>query len=192
MAAKRSTAKRERPRTSKRTAFLAAFVQCGNVTLAARRAQVSRQQHYEWLKDRQYSAAFAKAHREMEELYLGELGRANDPKQKGHVGTPTTTETWAAEKAPRGSNRAAFLAAYVQCGNVTLSARWAQVSRQQHYEWLRDRKYSAAFAKARKKMEQRYVAEAQRPLDELEKEKELEKELAHYWELRSLGFYDHE
>ena len=134
------------------------------------------------------TAAFVKAHREMEELYLGELGRANDPKQKGKVETAAAAETWAAEKAPRGSNRLAFLAAYVQCGNVTLAARRAQVSRQQHYEWLRDRKYSAAFAKVRKKMEQRYVAEAQQRLD-LD---ELEKELAHYWELRSLGFYDHE
>jgi len=152
MPVKRSTAKRERPRTSKRTAFLAAYVKCGNVTLAARQAQVSRQQHYEWLRDPQYSAAFARAQREMEELYLGEVGFAKDPKQKGKVETAAATKTWAAEKAPRGSNRLAFLAAYVQCGNFTLAARRAQVSRQQHYEWLKDPKYSRAFAKIQREL----------------------------------------
>jgi phage terminase small subunit len=152
MSQKRPASKRGRPRTSKRTAFLAAYVKCGNPTLAARRAQVSRQQHYEWLKDSKYSAAFARAHKEMEELYLEEIVFAKDPKQKGKVETAAATETWAAEKAPRGSNRIAFLAAYVQCGNVTLAARRAQVSRQQHYEWLKDPTYSREFAKIQREL----------------------------------------
>ena len=152
MSQKRPADKRGRPRTSKRTAFLAAYVKCGNVALAARRAQVSRQQHCEWLKDSKYSAAFARAHNEMEELYLGEVGFAKDPKQKGKVETAAAAETWAAEKAPRGSNRLAILAAYIQCGNLTLAARRAQVSRQQHYEWLKDPKYSRAFAKIQREL----------------------------------------
>jgi phage terminase small subunit len=142
----------EAPRTAKRTAFLAAYGRCGSITLAARRAQVSRQQHYEWLRDPQYSAAFARAHKEMEELYLEEVVFAKDPKQKGKVETAAAAETWAAEKAPRGSNCIAFLAAYFQCGNVTLAARRAQISRQQHYEWLKDPKYSRAFAKIQREL----------------------------------------
>lgn len=44
-------------------AFLVAFAQGGNVSLAAREAGVGRRTHYDWLKaDKEYKAAFEAAH----------------------------------------------------------------------------------------------------------------------------------
>lgn len=46
----------------KKRAFLAAFSECGNITRAAELAEISRQAHYEWLKDDpDYPALFAAA-----------------------------------------------------------------------------------------------------------------------------------
>ena len=46
----------------KKNAFLAAFSECGNLSLAARSSGVSRQSHYDWLEtDKEYVAGFASA-----------------------------------------------------------------------------------------------------------------------------------
>ena len=83
MCQKGPAAKKGRVRTSKRTAFLAAYVKCGNVTLAARRAQVSRQQHYEWLKDPGYSRAFAKVQRELFDCQMAEMEQRIEKSRRG-------------------------------------------------------------------------------------------------------------
>lgn len=45
----------------RREAFLAAYAESGNVSLAARTADVDRCTHYKWLEDVEYAAAFAQA-----------------------------------------------------------------------------------------------------------------------------------
>lgn len=45
----------------KRKAFLAAFSRCATVTYAAEAAKVTRQQHYNWLRDPEYQQAFEQA-----------------------------------------------------------------------------------------------------------------------------------
>jgi hypothetical protein len=59
----------------KRAAFLAAYALAGNVSEAARRAKVSRANHYEWLQDSDYERAFALAHAEACELLESEARR---------------------------------------------------------------------------------------------------------------------
>ena len=47
--------------TKKQRAFLAAYTEVGNVTDAAKAANVARCMHYEWLEQPDYAAAFRKA-----------------------------------------------------------------------------------------------------------------------------------
>lgn len=47
---------------ARRSAFLAAYADCGNITAAAAAAGVSRQKHYEWLDDPDYAARFDQTH----------------------------------------------------------------------------------------------------------------------------------
>jgi hypothetical protein len=45
----------------KQNAFLAAYAESGNISLAAKAAKVARRSHYEWMTNPQYAAAFASA-----------------------------------------------------------------------------------------------------------------------------------
>ncbi len=74
MPRKSQTSKSSRP-SVKRAAFLAAYAKCGNVTEAARLAKVARSQHYEWMEDSEYAAAFANAHHEACDLLEAEARR---------------------------------------------------------------------------------------------------------------------
>lgn len=57
-----SSIKKPRP---KKEAFLAAYAECGNVTLAAKHAEMERSSHYRWLReDEGYREAFDHAHAE--------------------------------------------------------------------------------------------------------------------------------
>jgi hypothetical protein len=57
----------------------------------------------------------------------------------------------------------AFLEAYSQTGNITRAAEISEVSRQSHYEWLKDDSdYPAAFKEADEKASERLEAEARR------------------------------
>lgn len=51
-------------RHQKKRAFLAAYAECGTVTHAAEYAGISRDTHYEWLKDDAYRQAFEEAYEE--------------------------------------------------------------------------------------------------------------------------------
>jgi hypothetical protein len=55
--------------------FLEAYRHTGNVSRAAKLAEVSRQQHYEWLNDAEYSKAFEDAHAEAVDILEGEARR---------------------------------------------------------------------------------------------------------------------
>lgn len=48
----------------KRKAFLAAYAQTGNISVAAKIANVGRRDHYRWLDDARYEKAFNDAHEE--------------------------------------------------------------------------------------------------------------------------------
>jgi len=48
-------------RVSKKSAFLAAYAELGNITRAAQAANVARTKHYCWLKDPAYAKAFLEA-----------------------------------------------------------------------------------------------------------------------------------
>lgn len=59
--------------------------------------------------------------------------------------------------------RAAFLAAYAMCGNISGAARAAGVERMSHYnEWLKDPDYVAAFEAAQEQATQNLESEARR------------------------------
>jgi len=59
----------------KQAAFLAAFAECGVITEAARAAKVNRTDHYDWLLDPEYSAAFDAAKEQAIELMESEARR---------------------------------------------------------------------------------------------------------------------
>jgi hypothetical protein len=57
----------------------------------------------------------------------------------------------------------AFLAAYAEIGNITRAAELANISRQSHYEWLRDDpNYPALFRSADEQASERLEQEARR------------------------------
>jgi argininosuccinate synthase len=57
----------------------------------------------------------------------------------------------------------AFLAAYAKCGNVTVAAEQAEISRKAHYEWMQaDPIYAEWFEDAHEEAIQRMEAEARR------------------------------
>lgn len=56
-------------------AFLAAYAENGNLTRAAAAAKMSRQSHYNWLKDPEYAAAFADAKDEAVDMLEEEARR---------------------------------------------------------------------------------------------------------------------
>lgn len=60
------------------------------------------------------------------------------------------------------AKKAAFLAAYALCGNITQAAQSAGVARQSHYEWIEGKEYADAFAKAGEEATDRLEAEARR------------------------------
>ena len=59
----------------KRKAFLAAFAKCGNVTLAAQKAKVTRQIHYIWMRDPTYREQYEAAREEACDLMVEEARR---------------------------------------------------------------------------------------------------------------------
>lgn len=54
--------------TAKQRAFLAAFGKSGIIGEAARKAKIARQDHYNWITDPEYAAAFESAREESIEL----------------------------------------------------------------------------------------------------------------------------
>lgn len=50
-----------KPKVNKQKAFLAAFRESGNITLAAEIVGIDRRYHYNWLKDAEYAEAFEEA-----------------------------------------------------------------------------------------------------------------------------------
>jgi hypothetical protein len=52
------------PLSVRQSAFLSAYRVCGNISRAARSAQVHRTDHYRWMEDPEYAEAFAIAHEE--------------------------------------------------------------------------------------------------------------------------------
>ena len=57
-------------RHRKKSAFLAAFCECGNVSKSTKAAKINRTTHYQWLKDDpEYAAAFSEA----EQIAVAEL-----------------------------------------------------------------------------------------------------------------------
>ena len=60
-------------------------------------------------------------------------------------------------------NKAAFLAAFAECGNIRESAEVAGIGRRTHYTWLEtDVDYAAAFAEAQENAVEALEAEARR------------------------------
>lgn len=64
------------------------------------------------------------------------------------------------------ARRAAFLAAYAQCANITAAAEAADVPRQTHYDWLADPEYAAAFDQAHEAAADTLEKEARRRAEE--------------------------
>jgi hypothetical protein len=58
--------------------------------------------------------------------------------------------------------RAAFLAAFAECGNIKLAAKLAECDRSMHYHWLEDPDYERAFAAAKAEACDSLEAEARR------------------------------
>lgn len=61
----------------------------------------------------------------------------------------------------KGNRVAAFLAAYEECGNLTLAAKQAKIRREMHYRRMKaDAKYKAAFEEADQRFGDRLEAHA--------------------------------
>jgi hypothetical protein len=58
--------------------------------------------------------------------------------------------------------KAAFLAAFAECGNVSHAADIAGIDRVTHYRWLRDADYKAAYEDARERAADALEGEARR------------------------------
>lgn len=56
----------------------------------------------------------------------------------------------------------AFLAAYAECGNITLAAKMAKIDRTQHYRWLADPDYASQFQDAEEQAVEMLEKEARR------------------------------
>ena len=56
----------------------------------------------------------------------------------------------------------AFLAAYAECGNITLAAKMAKIDRTQHYRWLADPEYAEQFQAAEEQAVEMLEKEARR------------------------------
>lgn len=67
--------KSKRKAPAKQKAFLAAYAKHGIVTAAARAARIARSQHYEWMEDPDYAAAFEDAHEAAIHAYEEEVHR---------------------------------------------------------------------------------------------------------------------
>jgi hypothetical protein len=61
-----------------------------------------------------------------------------------------------------GRQKKAFLAAYLETGNITRAAEAAKCHRNSHYNWLEDDDYAAAFADAKEAAADGLEAEARR------------------------------
>jgi hypothetical protein len=61
--------------TYKQKAFLAAYVDCGNLTAAAAATKIQRQTHYDWLEGNEYALAFAESKEMAGELLEKEARR---------------------------------------------------------------------------------------------------------------------
>lgn len=59
----------------KQKKFLATYAGCGSIRKAAELAEISRQDHYNWLKDPEYAQRFADAHENAMDLLLEEARR---------------------------------------------------------------------------------------------------------------------
>lgn len=60
------------------------------------------------------------------------------------------------------TNRAKFLGAYAECGNITRAAQLAKIHRSDHYAWMQDEEYANAFAEANKEACEALEMEARR------------------------------
>lgn len=56
-------------------AFLAAYKETANLTLAARATKIDRRRHYDWISEPEYAEEFGKAHDEAVEVMIGEARR---------------------------------------------------------------------------------------------------------------------
>jgi hypothetical protein len=69
----------------------------------------------------------------------------------------------------------AFLAAYAECGNITLAAKMAKIDRTQHYRWLADPDYAEQFQAAEEQAVEMLEKEARRRAIEGLKKKKFDK-----------------
>lgn len=60
------------------------------------------------------------------------------------------------------AKRAAFLAAYAECGNITEAARRAGIDRTSHYRWIQEPDYADAFRAAEEQAVEMLEREARR------------------------------
>ena len=95
--------------TPKRVAFLAAYAETGNISLACLAAGVSRSQHYRWIEDEDYKAEFSNAQMMAAELLEAEARRraqAGLYRMKFHAGqpimVPDPSGDWECEIGHRG------------------------------------------------------------------------------------------
>jgi len=69
----------------------------------------------------------------------------------------------------------AFLAAYAECGNITLAAKMAKIDRTQHYRWLDNPEYAKMFQDAEEQAVEMLEREARRRAIEGLKKKKFDK-----------------
>jgi hypothetical protein len=75
----------------KRQAFLAAYAECGSITIAAKAADINRCTHFDWMKETEYRKAFKAAQDEACELLEKEARRRaieGTRRYKFHKGEP--------------------------------------------------------------------------------------------------------